>query len=241
MGTGRGGATALQRGGRLTRLPGRRLRKPAGRLPRRPGRATRAQTKHRVEPTPTKLRGGSPTWPASSQSSSRMRSWPSSTARSVRPDRFGRSPWTSPTTVQPSVRGLLLLRRGMDRREAPGADGEFEAFVTREQTRGTNFVQVIGGEPSVVPGPSPDPRRLLPNGGGHQRAAPNSFRGAREGAHRRLQSGAITRPIPGSAGGAGATSLPPPCATTKTTHARAGTTRRLPGTRTRSSRWWSNP
>jgi hypothetical protein len=38
----------------------------------------------------------------------------------------------------------------MDRREAPRSDPEFEAFVERERARGTNFVTVIGGEPSLA-------------------------------------------------------------------------------------------
>jgi hypothetical protein len=46
--------------------------------------------------------------------------------------------------------GCYFFAEGMDRREAPAADEEFEAFVTREQTRGTNFVTVIGGEPSLM-------------------------------------------------------------------------------------------
>jgi hypothetical protein len=46
--------------------------------------------------------------------------------------------------------GCYFFAEGMDRREAPDADAAFEAFVTREQARGTNFVTVIGGEPSLV-------------------------------------------------------------------------------------------
>jgi hypothetical protein len=46
--------------------------------------------------------------------------------------------------------GCYFFAEGMDRREAPGADAAFEAFVTREESRGTNFVTVIGGEPSLV-------------------------------------------------------------------------------------------
>jgi hypothetical protein len=46
--------------------------------------------------------------------------------------------------------GCYFFAEGMDRRETPSTDAEFEAFVAREQARGTNFVTVIGGEPSLA-------------------------------------------------------------------------------------------
>jgi MoaA/NifB/PqqE/SkfB family radical SAM enzyme len=46
--------------------------------------------------------------------------------------------------------GCYFFAEGMDRRETPTADAEFEVFVTRERDRGTNFVTVIGGEPSLA-------------------------------------------------------------------------------------------
>ena len=46
--------------------------------------------------------------------------------------------------------GCYFFAEGMDRREAPRAEAEFQAFLARERARGTNFVTVIGGEPSLV-------------------------------------------------------------------------------------------
>jgi hypothetical protein len=46
--------------------------------------------------------------------------------------------------------GCYFFAEGMDRREAPRAEADFEAFLARERARGTNFVTVIGGEPSLV-------------------------------------------------------------------------------------------
>ena len=46
--------------------------------------------------------------------------------------------------------GCYFFAEDMDRREAPRADAQFEAFLGRERARGTNFVTVIGGEPSLA-------------------------------------------------------------------------------------------
>ncbi|BAZ49206.1 hypothetical protein NIES4103_18170 [Nostoc sp. NIES-4103] len=38
----------------------------------------------------------------------------------------------------------------MDKNKAPQNEAEFDAFIEREKARGTNFVTVIGGEPSLM-------------------------------------------------------------------------------------------
>jgi len=48
--------------------------------------------------------------------------------------------------------GCYYFSEGMDRFASPGDDSEFDAFIAREKTRGTNFVTVVGGEPSLVLG-----------------------------------------------------------------------------------------
>ena len=46
-------------------------------------------------------------------------------------------------------RGCYFFEEGMDR-HVPASAGEFDAFVEREKQRGTNFVTVVGGEPSLA-------------------------------------------------------------------------------------------
>lgn len=46
--------------------------------------------------------------------------------------------------------GCYFFAEDMDRRETPRGEAEFEAFLSREHARGTNFVTVIGGEPSLM-------------------------------------------------------------------------------------------
>jgi MoaA/NifB/PqqE/SkfB family radical SAM enzyme len=46
--------------------------------------------------------------------------------------------------------GCYFFTEGMDLREAPRADAAFEAFLARAHARGTTFVTVIGGKPSLV-------------------------------------------------------------------------------------------
>jgi MoaA/NifB/PqqE/SkfB family radical SAM enzyme len=46
--------------------------------------------------------------------------------------------------------GCYFFAEAMDRREAPHDDADLQAFVVREKARGTNFVTVIGGEPSLA-------------------------------------------------------------------------------------------
>ena len=136
--------------------------------------------------------------------------------------------------------GCYFFAEDMDRREAPGADAEFEAFVTREQTRGTNFVTVIGGEPSLML----DRLRILAG----------CFRTAvvTNGLRRIPFAGLESVPIGVSSLGRSRDRYPAPregqarhlchrlAQLPRRPDARAGTTPRLPGTRTRSSRWWSN-
>src|SRR5882724_2011686 len=43
--------------------------------------------------------------------------------------------------------GCYFFAEDMDQREAPD-DEAFEQFIAREQARGTNFVTIVGGEPS---------------------------------------------------------------------------------------------
>ena len=46
-------------------------------------------------------------------------------------------------------RGCYFFSEGMDRSPAPEEDAELDRFIEREEARGTNFVTVVGGEPSL--------------------------------------------------------------------------------------------
>ncbi len=46
--------------------------------------------------------------------------------------------------------GCYFFQDGMDAVKAPVAEPEFDAFLEREKARGTNFLTVVGGEPSLV-------------------------------------------------------------------------------------------
>ncbi len=46
--------------------------------------------------------------------------------------------------------GCYFFGEGMDRHESPDDETVFDAFIAREKARGTNFVTVVGGEPSLV-------------------------------------------------------------------------------------------
>ena len=46
--------------------------------------------------------------------------------------------------------GCYFFEEEMDQREAPSDESVFDAFIGREKERGTNFVTVVGGEPSLV-------------------------------------------------------------------------------------------
>ncbi|RMF70545.1 MAG: radical SAM protein [Calditrichaeota bacterium] len=46
--------------------------------------------------------------------------------------------------------GCYYFAEGMDRYASPEDEAEFEAFVEREKARGTNFVTIVGGEPTLV-------------------------------------------------------------------------------------------
>ncbi len=48
--------------------------------------------------------------------------------------------------------GCYFFEEGMDRHRAPADEGVFDAFLEREKARGTNFVTVVGGEPSLMLG-----------------------------------------------------------------------------------------
>lgn len=45
--------------------------------------------------------------------------------------------------------GCYFYSEQMDRRRSPADEGVFDGFVARERARGTNFVTVVGGEPSL--------------------------------------------------------------------------------------------
>ena len=45
--------------------------------------------------------------------------------------------------------GCYFFEQGMDTRLAPSDSAAFDAFLEREQERGTNFITVVGGEPSL--------------------------------------------------------------------------------------------
>ncbi|MCI0443736.1 radical SAM protein [bacterium] len=46
--------------------------------------------------------------------------------------------------------GCYFFSEEMDRYSAPTNDADFDAFVAQEKARGTNFVTVVGGEPSLT-------------------------------------------------------------------------------------------
>lgn len=46
--------------------------------------------------------------------------------------------------------GCYFFEEGMDAFRAPTDEGVFDAFLEREKARGTNFVTVVGGEPSLM-------------------------------------------------------------------------------------------
>lgn len=46
--------------------------------------------------------------------------------------------------------GCYFFAEGMDQYQAPGDESTFERFLDQEQARGTNFVTVLGGEPSLM-------------------------------------------------------------------------------------------
>jgi MoaA/NifB/PqqE/SkfB family radical SAM enzyme len=46
--------------------------------------------------------------------------------------------------------GCYFFEDKMDQYEAPREEAEFDAFIEREKARGTNFVTIVGGEPSLM-------------------------------------------------------------------------------------------
>lgn len=46
--------------------------------------------------------------------------------------------------------GCYFFSHDMDRFKAPKDEAEFDEFLDREQARGTNYVTVVGGEPTIV-------------------------------------------------------------------------------------------
>ncbi|HXV99805.1 MAG TPA: radical SAM protein [Anaerolineae bacterium] len=46
--------------------------------------------------------------------------------------------------------GCYFFAEDMDKNKAPREEAEFDAFIEREKARGTNFVSVAGGEPSLM-------------------------------------------------------------------------------------------
>ncbi len=48
--------------------------------------------------------------------------------------------------------GCYFFEEGMDHRQSPAQEADFDAFIAREKERGTNFVTVVGGEPSLALG-----------------------------------------------------------------------------------------
>jgi MoaA/NifB/PqqE/SkfB family radical SAM enzyme len=46
--------------------------------------------------------------------------------------------------------GCYFFAEDMDKNKAPREESEFDAFIEREKARGTNFVSVAGGEPSLM-------------------------------------------------------------------------------------------
>ena len=47
--------------------------------------------------------------------------------------------------------GCYFFAEGMDALPAAGGEDDFDALLEREKSRGTNFVTLVGGEPSLVP------------------------------------------------------------------------------------------
>lgn len=47
--------------------------------------------------------------------------------------------------------GCYYFSEKMDRWQAPKDDADFDELIRREKERGTNFVTIVGGEPSLVP------------------------------------------------------------------------------------------
>jgi len=45
--------------------------------------------------------------------------------------------------------GCYYFEEGMDAYKSPAVESVFDAFIEREQARGTNFVTIVGGEPSL--------------------------------------------------------------------------------------------
>ncbi|MFN8454628.1 MAG: radical SAM protein [Anaerolineae bacterium] len=48
--------------------------------------------------------------------------------------------------------GCYFFAEELDKNQAPRDEAEFDAFIAREKARGTNFISVAGGEPSLMPG-----------------------------------------------------------------------------------------
>ena len=48
--------------------------------------------------------------------------------------------------------GCYYFEEGMDRHESPDEEAVFDEFIQKEKERGTNFVTIVGGEPSLVIG-----------------------------------------------------------------------------------------
>ena len=46
--------------------------------------------------------------------------------------------------------GCYFFSENMDRFQAEGGEASFEAFVRQQKSRGTNYITVVGGEPSLV-------------------------------------------------------------------------------------------
>jgi MoaA/NifB/PqqE/SkfB family radical SAM enzyme len=46
-------------------------------------------------------------------------------------------------------KGCYFFAEEMDRHESPSDEAQFDAFVEREAARGTNFVTIVGGEPTL--------------------------------------------------------------------------------------------
>ncbi|MCB0586192.1 MAG: radical SAM protein [Phaeodactylibacter sp.] len=48
--------------------------------------------------------------------------------------------------------GCYYFEEGMDRHQSPKEEAVFDAFIEREKERGTNFITIVGGEPSLALG-----------------------------------------------------------------------------------------
>jgi molybdenum cofactor biosynthesis enzyme MoaA len=46
--------------------------------------------------------------------------------------------------------GCYFFAEEMDRYKAPSDEAEFDRFIAAERARGTNFVTIVGGEPSLA-------------------------------------------------------------------------------------------